>query len=115
MTTIDARGTVGRSQVSVEIETPDDDDEIQLSIFDYGTQGSVYLSRDEARRVAHELLRVAGGEPLVDLVPRDLIEEVAKEAAKEVATQVVTEQVATIAREHAGREVRRKFRAVINE
>jgi hypothetical protein len=105
MTVINASGTVGRSNMSVSVDAPDEDDEIRLGINDYGPSAEVYLSRDEARRIAYELLRVAGGESTTDLVPRDLIEQVARETA----------EVANIAREHAGREVRRKFRAVINE
>lgn len=115
MTVIETGGYVGRANMSVSVDEPDEDDEIRLGINDYGVSAGVYLSRDEARRIAYELLRVAGGESTTDLVPRDLIEQVARETAEVVAKETVTAEVANIARDHAGREVRRKFRAVINE
>ena len=98
----------------------DPDGDIRISVDIEGTHGLMaYVSQYEARQLALALLKAAGDredvEPAVQLAPVALTLDEVKHIAKTVAEETVTAQVATIAREHAGREIRRKFRAVISE
>ena len=98
----------------------DSDGDIRIYVDSDGDASvSAYITPYEARQLALALLKAAGDredvEPAVQLAPVALTLDEVKHIAKTVAEETVTAQVATIAREHAGREVRRKFRAVISE
>lgn len=120
MTEITTEGSEEYTTVWSISDELDSDGDVRIFVdADNNYNVSAYVSPYEARQLALALLKAAGDredvEPAVQLAPAALTLDEVKHIAKTVAEETVTEQVATIAREHASREVRRKFRAVISE
>lgn len=116
MTEFSTDGITGTHASWVVSNELDEDNELFVSLARTDNEyASTYLSIDETRKLAYALLGALGESPAGSAAPVALTLDEVKHIAKTVAEETVTEQVATIAREHAGREVRRKFRAVISE